>query len=189
MGKKVIVAGLLGGLALMVWLFVVNGVFGFHSRLTMKEVTAEQVVYEVLKEQITEPGRYLVNPPRGNDGLYTRPGQPVYSVLYGGYSHEAWGFLMLVGLAIFVVAPMIGAWLLSRTSTRLLSSYPRKVMFVVVMGIQFALVSDMLAFGIGGYPLKDAILLGLNHLAAWTVVGLVVAWRITPERGDRRGRV
>jgi hypothetical protein len=180
-GKKVIIAGLLGGLALMVWMFVVNGVFGFHSRLTMKEVTAEQVVYEVLKEQITEPGRYVVNPAVDDEGRY-RGGEPVFSVLYGGMGHEAAGFLMLVGLAIFVLAPMLGAWMLSRASNRVLSSYPRKVMFFLALGVQFALVSDMMAFGIGGYPLKDVILLGLNHIGAWTVVGLVIAWRITPDR-------
>ena len=143
MAKKVIVAGLLGGVALMVWMFVVNGIFGFHARLTMKEVTAERV-------------------------------------LYGGMGHEAAGMLMLAGLVVFILAPMLGAWMLSRASDRVLSSYPRKVMFFLALGVQFALVSDMMAFGIGGYPFKDVILLGLNHIGAWTVVGLVIAWRITP---------
>lgn len=187
MAKKVIVAGLLGGVALMVWMFVVNGVFGFHSRLEMKEITAERVVYEMLKEQVTEPGRYIVNPAVDDEGRYPA-GEPVFSVLYGGMGHESAGLLMLVGLVVFILAPMLGAWMLSRASDRVLSSYPRKVVFFLVLGIQFALVSDMMAFGIGGYPLKDVILLGLNHIGAWTVVGLVVAWRITPDGADRRRR-
>ena len=66
-----------------------------------------------------------------------------------------------------------------------MSSYFRKVLFFVAIGALFAIFSDLTNFGIGRYPLKDAIILGASDIAAWTLVGLVVAWRIQPEPIER----
>jgi hypothetical protein len=38
MAKRVIVAGVLGAVALMVWTLVSNGIFGFNARLRMNSV-------------------------------------------------------------------------------------------------------------------------------------------------------
>ena len=76
---------------------------------------------------------------------------------------------------------MLAAWMLSVTSVRILCSYPRRVLFFTVIGLLFAVFGDLMQFGIGGYPLKAALLLALNSIIAWTVVGLVVVWRIKPE--------
>jgi len=91
---------------------------------------------------------------------------------------------MRVGLVMFFIAPIIGAWMLSQTSTRVMSSYPRKVLFFVAIGLLFAIFTDLTNFGIGGYPVKDAIVLAINHIIVWTLVGLVAAWRIRAERTD-----
>jgi hypothetical protein len=178
--KKVIGAGLLGGVVLMVWMFVVNGVLGFQSRIDMKKIPAERQVYETLKEHIVDPGRYILNPGLSSDGRFPSK-EPVFSVLYSGMGHESAGGLMLVGLAVFFLAPMIGAWMLSLTSERVKSSYTRKVLFFVAIGLLFALFSDLMSFGIGNYPIKDAVAHAVNHIIVWTLVGLVVAWRIRPR--------
>ena len=91
---------------------------------------------------------------------------------------------MLVGLVVFFLAPMIGAWMLSQTSRRVRSSYARKVLFFVAIGLLFALFSDMAKFGIGSYPIKDAMAFAANDIVMWTLVGLVVAWRIQPQEAD-----
>ena len=88
---------------------------------------------------------------------------------------------MLIGLGLFFLAPTIGAWLLSQTSRQVMSSYHCKMLFLVAIGLLIAIFADLTSFGIGGYPAKDAVLLAANHLIAWTLVGLVVAWRITPD--------
>jgi hypothetical protein len=188
MTKKVIIAGLLGAVVLIVWTFIVNGVLGLHSSLYMKEIRAERVVYETLKEHIVEPGRYTCNPELTSEGRFP-PGEPVFSVLYGGMGHEAAGSLMLVGLVVFLISPLIGAWMLSQASKRVLSSYPRKVLFFAVIGLLFAVFGDLVEFGIGGHPPKDVFLLGVHHVVVWTLVGLVVAWRMKPEGADAAPRV
>ncbi len=181
--KKVIIAGMLGGVVLMVWTLVVNGIFRFQASIDMKRIEAERQVYEVLKEHIVDPGRYIINPELTSEMRFP-DGEPAFSVLYGGVGHESAGSFMLVGLVIFFLAPMIGAWMLSQTSERVMSSYPRKVLFFVAIGLLFALFTDLTDFGIGSYPLRDALLFAINHIVAWTLVGVVVAWRMKPERTD-----
>lgn len=186
--KKVIVPGLMGGVVVIVWAFVVNGILGFQARIDMKQIADERQVYAILKEQIVEPGRYVCNPALTPEGRFP-DGEPVFSVLYGGVGHEAAGGLALLGLVIFLISPMVGAWLLSQASARVISSYARKVLFFVAMGLLLALSADLPRFGIGGYPSRDALLLGASHLVMWTLVGLVVAWRMKPDVGVARGRV
>jgi hypothetical protein len=181
MTKRVIVAGLLGGVVLIL-LSAVNGMLGFRARIDMKEIPAERQVYEVLKETITEPGRYICNPALTSEGRF--PGDaPVFSILYSGMGHETAGTQMLVGLVAFLLAPTIGAWMLSLTSARILSSYPRKVLFFAAIGLLFAVFGNLANSGIGSYPPRDTLILAGYDIVLWTLVGLVVAWRIRPERG------
>jgi hypothetical protein len=183
MPKKVLGAGLLGGVVLTVWMLVVDGLFGFQARIDMKQMRAERQVYETLREYIVEPGRYICNPALTSEGRFP-PGEPVFGVVYGGVGHEAAGRQMLAGTVLFFLAPIVGAWMLSQTSARVVSSYPRKVLFFVAIGLLFALFADLRNFGIGSYPAKDAILLAINHVIVWTLAGLVVAWRVKPEHAD-----
>jgi len=177
---KVISAGLLGGVVLIVWTLVVNGLLGFRVRLDMKQLPAERQVYELLREHVVDAGRYVLNPEPTADGRFP-DGQPVFSVLYGGMGHEAAGRLMLVGFATFFIAPLAGAWMLSRASQSVLSSYPSKVLFFTAIGVLVAVFSDLMDFGIGGYPAGDALIIAAHDIVVWTVMGLVVAWRIQPE--------
>jgi len=179
--KKVIIPGLLGGLAFIVWTFLVNGIFGFKVRIDMKRIPAERQVYEVLKEHITSPGRYACNPELNSERRYPE-GEPAFSILYGGVGHEAAGSHMLTGLIIFLLAPIIAAWMLSQTSDKILNSYSRKVLFFTAIGLIIALFSNLTSFGIGDYPLSDAVILAVHNIALWTFIGLAAAWRIKPNQ-------
>ncbi|MBN1163721.1 MAG: hypothetical protein JXB45_04030 [Candidatus Krumholzibacteriota bacterium] len=183
MMKRVISAGLLGAVVLMAWTLIVNGVLRFQASIDMKQISAERQVYEVLKEHITDPGRYVCNPELTSDGRFPNE-EPVFSVLYSGRGHESAGGLMFVGLAVFILAPMISAWMLSQMSERIKSSYARKLLFFVAIGLLFALFGDLMRFGIGSYPLKDVTAFAINHIVVWTLVGLVEAWRIQPQRSE-----
>ncbi len=187
MFKNIVTAGLLGALVLIGWTFVVDGVFGFRSSLDMKEITAESEVYNTLKTHITEPGRYSCNPELTEDQRFP-DGEPVFSVLYSGMSHDQAGKETLVGLIVFLLTPLLGAWLLGQTSDRVLSSYPRKVLFFAGIGLLFALYADLTRFGVGGYPARDTLMFGIYHVAAWTLVGVSVAWRLKPTGAETANR-
>ncbi|MFB0519210.1 MAG: hypothetical protein ACETWC_08015, partial [Acidobacteriota bacterium] len=163
----------------ILWTFLVNGIFRFKANMDMKQIPNERQVYEVLKENIVEPGRYACNPELTSERRLIE-GEPVFSILYGGVGHEAAGSLMLFGLVVFLLAPMIATWLLSQTSEKILSSYLKKVLFFTGIGLLFAIFADLTNFGIGNYPLSDAFILAIHDIILWTVIGLVVAWRLKP---------
>lgn len=177
--KKVIIAGLLGGLTLIIFVFFVNGIFGFRSRMDMKNIPNQSQVYELLKQNIVEPGRYISNPELNASGTFPE-NEPVFSIIYGGMGHEAAGAQSLFKLLFAFIVTTIGAWLLSLTSEKIISSYPRKVFFFTLIGLIIAIYNDLNNYGIGNYPFSDALILALYNIIMWTIVGLVVAWRIVP---------
>ena len=179
MTKQIIIAGLLGAFVLIIWTFLINGIFRFKVSMDMKSIPNEREVYEVLKENIFEPGRYACNPQLTSDRRFPE-GEPVFSVLYGGVGHEAAGGHMIFGLVIFLITPIIASWLLSQASEKILSNYFRKVSFFAGIGLLFAIYGDLTNFGIGDYPFSDALLFALHSIIVWTVVGLIIAWRIKP---------
>jgi hypothetical protein len=183
--KKMIISGLLGGLILIFWSFLINGIFGFRHRIDMKVVPNESKVYEMLKQNIAEPGRYLCNPSLTPSGTF--PGnEPVFSILYGGIGHEAAGKGLILEFLIAFIAFVTAAWLLSMASVNIFSSYPRKVLFIAVIGLLIAVFSDLSKAGIGGYPFRDAAILALHDVILWTVVGMVISWLFKPATKNQQ---
>jgi len=180
--RRVVIAGLMGSLTLIVWMVVVNGLLGFKAGVEMKRLDNEREVYETLRDNVSQPGRYTVDPEVTAEGRFPE-GEPVFSVLYGGMGHGSAGGHAIAGLVVMLIVPFAGAWLLSQASDRVLSSYPRKVLFFLVLGVLIALFSDFDKFGIGGYPLRDVLMLGLHDIVLWTLVGMVIASRIRPAGG------
>jgi hypothetical protein len=74
---------------------LINGLFGFRYRIDMKQVPNEAQVYQILKENITEPGRYLCNPALTESNTFPE-NEPVFSILYGGMGHEAAGSFSVI---------------------------------------------------------------------------------------------
>jgi hypothetical protein len=81
--RRIFVAGTLGFAVLKAWTFLVNVLFGFTVRVAMNRVADERAVYRMLKENITAPGLYLVNPAVTAEWQFP-PGEPVFGVNYSG---------------------------------------------------------------------------------------------------------
>jgi hypothetical protein len=174
MAKRVIVAGVLGAVALMVWTLVSNGIFGFNARLRMNSVQNERAVYEVLKANVIAPGAYVVNPEPVPEKGYPFE-EPVFGLHYAGFGHEVAGRMALFHPAILLVSSLLVALLLSMTSSSVLSRYWFKVLFVVVIGGLFAVFGDLTKFEIGGYPARTALLIAAYDIVTWALAGLVIA--------------
>jgi hypothetical protein len=179
MWRRVLAPGLSGGLVMVVWMIVVNGLLGFRSEIDMNRIPDEPQVYQVLKAKITDPGRYVCNPTLSDSGTFPA-GEPVYGILYGGMGHEAAGGLALFQFFLIFILPILAVWMLSCAGNEVLSSYSRKVLFFAGIGLLVGVSSYLADFGIGSYPLGSAAALALHDLALWTVAGLVMAWRVRP---------
>jgi hypothetical protein len=181
MRKQVFVSGLVGALVLFIWTAVVNGLLGFNASYSMKQIPKEREVYAALKATITEPGRYLCNPALTPDGKF--PGnEPVFGIQYSGVGHDAAGLGEILGLVEFLILPLIGAWMLSKTSERYRSRLISRVGFFVSIGVLVAIAGDLRSFGIGGSPLNVALVFAAHTLVTWTIVGLAIASLMGPGR-------
>jgi hypothetical protein len=171
--KKVFWAGFLGALAMIVFSFLVNGVFGLNSRLNMKPLPAEREVYEVLKKQATQPGHYICNPSLTAEGRFPDH-EPVFTIVNSGFTHGAAGAYLLRDLGIALLTALIATGMLAMASPRVLASYARKTLFFALIGLLFGLLTGMR----GDYSPADALLKATYEIMFWTVTGLVVAWRL-----------
>lgn len=179
MTRRIIFAGLLAGVVLLVWFIAVDGILGFKRGFEMHELGNERTVYAFLSENVTEPGRYVCNPEVIPEQGF--PGDdPIYVVQYSGLGHDDAGQEMLAGLIIMFLAPLLGAWLLANASGRVLAHYGTRLLFFIGLGCVMALFGLMTRFSIGGYPLPDALALTLHDLVSWIVVGVLVAWIVRP---------
>jgi len=177
--KRVLLAGLLGGLVLIVWLFVVDALLGFSRAIDMNKLPEERAVYAFLVEHVKEPGRYVLNPEVLPEQRF--PGDdPIFGLHYTGLGHDDAGQEMLVGLVVVLLSPIAGAWLLANSSPRTLSTYCRRVGFFAMIGIVAALLGLMARFGLARYSLVDASAWTVHDLAAWVLAGLVVSRLIRP---------
>ncbi|MGD9403464.1 MAG: hypothetical protein PVF95_14490 [bacterium] len=177
--KRVLLAGLLGGLVLIVWLIVVDGLLGFSRAIDMKQLPEERVVYAFLVEHVKETGRYVLNPEVLPEQEF--PGDdPIFGLHYTGLGHDDAGQEMLVGLVVMLLAPIAGAYLLANSSDRTLSKYGRRVAFFAMIGVVAALLGLMARFGLARYSPVDASAWAVHDLAAWVLAGLVVSRLIRP---------
>ena len=178
--KRVFVAGSLGFVVLTIWTFVVNVLFGFTARMAMGRVADERAVYRVLKENITAPGLYLVNPALTAEWQFP-PGEPVFGVSYSGMGHDAAGPMMVVGFAVGLATSLLVAGLLSAASANVLSSWVRRTGFVVALGVLIAFGADVSRLGIGGSPLETVSATAAVRVAGWALAGLAMAWAMRPS--------
>ena len=179
--KKVLIGGLLGGFVLIAWLIVVDGILGFKRSIEMNQLPNERIVYEFLKEHITEPGRFICNPEVTPEQSF--PGDdPIFAVHYTGLGHDDAGQEMILGLVVMFLAPIIGAWLLWNASSRVLSRYLSRFLFFVIIGVVVVLFGILARFGLASYSFSDAVALIIHDFTAWVLAGLIVAWKVSPDK-------
>lgn len=187
MQKNVWLAGFLGGLAMLVWLFVSNALLPVKSNMIHRVVPNQFDVHQALKNNITRPGTYscLYLTRAEEERMPTYRSQPIYSITYSGTTHgdpgSSGGVLPLVWI---FGSTTIVSWMLSATSRRTRSSYSRRVFFVALIGLVVAFSDDLLQMSFGPQPRDYLVFLAVNNLITWTLAGLVIAAFVKTE--DRR---
>ena len=172
MVKRIVLSGVLGGVVLMATAGVANVVFGFRTYIDLRTVPDERHVYGVLKQSVKTPGAYMFNPAVGANGF---PGQePVFLVRYSGMGHDFAGIGMLLELGVAVISALIAASMLWLFSSRV-STYGWRLVFFVLVGLLFAVWSDMGSVGILGNSVSSALLLAGHQIVSWTLAGSVMA--------------
>lgn len=180
MKGRVLSAGLLGAVVMVLAAFVVNGMFGFTARLELRPVPNEAAVYALLKETVVEPGGYVVNP-AVVAGRGFPPNEPVFGLHYAGVGHEAAGRLQLLRLLTVLVATTLAAGIVSMASARVLASYGRRLGLFVLLALWLVVFTDLPRYDIGGHPWTSALAMAAFDLGLWALAGAVMAWRLRPS--------
>ncbi len=183
MTKRIIVSGLLGTVVMVVWTIFSFAVLRSGGR-EIRPVPDQAGLHAALKARITQPGTYAclyVSSEREAAQFPNYRDEPLYSITYTGTTHNTVpGFKNLGALSI-VLAPMLAAWLLAKSSGHWFRRYPTRVAFVTMLGVFVAIAGDW-PRAVADEQLASGLLqTTANTIATWLLAGLAIAWRITPE--------
>lgn len=180
MKRDILLSGLLGGIVILAWMIISSSVIPMSGDIP-KEIPDDKEVHTMLKTQIPESGVYWVPGHAGQEeGLYPDyENEPLFYIVCGGVTPSTMIVPTIVEILCVLLTPMIAAWLLSMASEKILKKYARKVLFVTGVGLLFAVYGDLYS----QKPLDLMLLSSVNNVIVWTMVGLILAWRIRPKVG------
>lgn len=174
MKKEILLSGFLGGLVIIVWIIISTTILPLGGDMP-EEIPGDKEIHSMLKKQIPESGIYWL--PSDEDQFSDYKNEPVFFIYHPGTTPSNWMTPMIIEILLILLSPMIAAWLLSKASMKILAKYGRRVLFVTVIGLLFAIYGDVYS----QKPLDHMLLSSISNVIVWTLVGLVLAWRIKPK--------
>ena len=178
MKKEIVLSGLLGGVIIIVWIIISTSLIPLSGDIP-KQIPDDKEIHTMLKGKIPESGIYWLPGHAGQaKGLYPDyENEPIYYIFYGGVTPSTFIAPTIVEILCIFLTPIIAAWLLSKASEKILAKYTRRVLFVIVIGLIFAVYGDLFS----QKPLDLILFSSINNVITWTLMGLVLAWRIKPK--------
>ena len=178
MTKRILLAGVLGGLGLFFWGGLSHVVLGLGDA-GMQFLPQQETVMPAMKAAMPQPGLYAF--PQGTKPGALRPDQ------VGG----AWGMLvyhptgatdnigsrLLNECILNIVLATLAAFLLSRTP---LFGYAPRVGFVVVVGLITALMTNVEFWNWYGFPAIYTVSNVFDNVVGFLIVGLIAAVFVKP---------
>jgi hypothetical protein len=187
MNRRILLAGLVGGIALFCWGSLSHIVLGLPE-VGIEEIPQfqEEGVKATLRAALPRAGFYFF------PGMGVAPGasptekQAASKAYEQKYRQGPNGILIFhpegsevmtpkqlaIQLALTIVEALLAAWLLSLTT---LTSFSSRVGFVVVLGILMALATNVEYWNWYGFPANYTAAYMLDKVIGFFVVGLVVA--------------
>lgn len=185
MNGRVIRAALLGGFVGILWTMVSLGLVPLRDSMGWKEVPNEAPVLEALDANLLETGLYLVPGHVPPDSLFrSRHADGPFFRVHSLPNGTEGPIRSLISILALLLAPLIPAWFLFRLCQRESPAFPARVIIVAAFGLFVTLTSEIQLWGMELYPLSYSLLLSVNAILTWIVVGLVLAWRIKPVLGQ-----
>jgi len=176
-------SGLIAGLIGVLWTILTLALIPIRDSMGWKEVPNEAVVLQVLDENLSETGLYLVPGHSPPDSLFRsrHSDGPLFRIhsLRNGTEGPIRAFISILSL---LLAPLIPAWFLAKICQREYLAYSSRVFIVSLFGVFLTLASEIQLWGMELYPLLYSLLLSANAITAWIVMGLFLAWRIKPAK-------
>jgi hypothetical protein len=181
--KRIIVSGFLGTVMMVAWL-----IFSFAALRSggkeIRPVPDQAELHAALKARITQPGTYAclyVSSEREAAQFPNYRDEPLYAITYRGTTHNTVPGFKNLGVLSIVLAPMLAAWLLTKSSDRWFRRYPTRVAFVTMLGVFVAMAGDWPRAVADEQQASGLLRTTADTIATWLLAGLAIAWRIKPE--------
>ncbi len=197
--KKIIFAGIVGGIILWIWGFIAWVVLPLHLS-TVTPIPNETEFTEWLGRSLPAPGVYeFPTLPRETAGQSPAEQEAAMADYMAKYESGPTGMIfydssgkdpfmvnqMISGLLIFILSAAIVAWLLSR-STAAAESYLSRVIYCGMIGTLFAVGCHLSAWNWMGYPFDWTRALMIDSILAWLLAGLGISAIVRQQPGSRR---
>ncbi len=186
---KMLLAGISGGLILFFWGFLSWVVLHVHTAST-RTLPNEDAVVATLQSSVHEKGVYLF-PSMGEtsadpavqkqrEDKYRRG--PIGMIYYDPNGMEPFmPSRMVIGILIEIVASLIVAWFLAR-STAFNSSYLARVAYCGMFGVFLVVAANLLTWNWFNEPNDWTTALIIDNVVGWILAGLAIAAFMKPLR-------
>lgn len=186
MAKRVVIAGILGGLTMFVWLFVAHEFLPL-GELGVQEIANEGPVLSAMQSSIPQAGLYLFP----GFGLGPNPtseqrnaAMPAYMKKYEQSPHGIlvyhpasgafnFGAALAKEGAINLLEALLAAWLLSMAAAG--RAYSARAGFVVILGVLASITTNLEYWNWYAFPGNYVAGYMVTQIIGFTLVGLVVA--------------
>jgi hypothetical protein len=185
MAKRIVLAGLLGGLALFLWESVAHMMLPLGDA-GIKALANEKAVTAAIKENIKEDGFYLFPAPEDRPGMTSAEKQAAMDKSFEAYRTGPGGMMVvhpnganlqlpvLLGTQFVtdIAAMLVVAWLLIQAR---LTGYGARVLFVTITGLIPTLRTGIPFWNWYGFPMTYTVAQAVVHLVGAVLAGLVMA--------------
>ncbi|MGA2183999.1 MAG: hypothetical protein ABSH47_13300 [Bryobacteraceae bacterium] len=182
MAKRILLAGLLGGIAMFVWASLAHMVLGLGS-VGMKEIPNEQAILGAMQAGLGNNTGLYIFPAMGREGMAGYQSKldrnPSGLLIY----HPAGAKAMEMGQLVTeflteVLEALLAVFLLSRTS---LTGFASRVGFVTLVGILASITTNVPYWNWYGYPASYTAAYMFTQTVNYLLVGLVAALLMRPK--------
>jgi hypothetical protein len=194
--KRILLAGILGGLTLFVWLFVAHELLGL-GEVGVKEIPYEAAVLTAMQVAIPDAGFYIFP----GFGLGPKPTREQQNAAMPGYMNKyeksahgiliyhppsgAFNFGLMLGreFGLNVLQSLLAAWLLACAASG--RSYAGRVAFVAVAGVLAAISTNVEYWNWYNFPGNYIAAYITTQISGFILAGLVIGGIVkngTPAR-------
>jgi len=182
--KKVLLPGIIGGLAVFVWSFISHMVLPIGEMGVKTIQSNEEAVISAMKGTMQERGFYMVpgidmkpNPTAEQQQAWQAKWEagPTAIIVYNPAGSPALSAGQLLRQLLFqILCGLIAAYIVSAVA----GSVATRAIMVMLMGVFAWLTVNVPQWNWYSFPSSFTIGQGLDHLIGWLIGGFVIAWLI-----------
>jgi hypothetical protein len=180
MGKRIVLAGLLAGVALFFWGFVSHVVLPL-GEVGIQNLPQDRTVIAALKAAIPSSGLYFFPPVDASQKIAEDQFNGPHGILI---YHPSGASMMMTGQLVreFILnvgQALIAGYLLSLATG--LTKYSARVSLVLVLGVLSGIATNVEYWNWYGFPANFTMAAMVDKVLGFLVVGLVVAAMVKPS--------